>query len=137
MTAGHATIPELDKAGLRNFAFTTGAIVAVLFGLGLPYLFDFAWPRWPWIVAAVLFLWGAAAPATLRPVYRGWMRFGLLLSKITTPIILTLVYVITIIPTAVILRLARKDLLRRKFDGSESYRVKSKAPSIDNMEKPF
>lgn len=137
MTAGHVTIPELDKAGLRKFGFTTGAIVAVLFGLVLPYLFDLGWPRWPWILAAVLFAWGAIAPATLRPVYHGWMRFGLLLSKITTPIILTLVYVITIIPTAIILRLARKDLLHRKFDDSDSYRVKSKAPSIDNLEKPF
>jgi hypothetical protein len=137
MTAGNVLIPELDKAGLRNFAFTMGAIIAGLFGLALPYLFGLGWPRWPWIVAAVFFTWGAAAPTTLRPVYRGWMRFGLLLSKITTPIILTLVYVITIIPTSIILRLARKDLLHRKFDGSKSYRVKSKAPSIENMEKPF
>ena len=137
MTAGHATIPELDKAGLRKFGFTTGAIIAVLFGLVLPYLFGLGWPRWPWVLAAVLIAWGAIAPATLRPVYRGWMRFGLLLSKITTPIILTLVYLITIIPTSIILRLARKDLLRRKFDSSESYRVISKAPSVENMEKPF
>lgn len=131
------TIPELDKAGLRNFGFTMGGIIAGLFGLLLPFLFDFGWPRWPWIVGAVFIAWGAIAPTTLRLVYRGWMRFGLLISKVTTPIILTLVYVITIIPTSIILRLARKDLLRRKFDGSESYRVKSKAPSIDNMEKPF
>jgi amino acid transporter len=137
MNAGHVAIPELDKAGLRKFAFTTGTIVAVLFGLALPYLFDLNWPRWPWIIAAVLFAWGVVAPGTLRPVYYGWMRFGLVLSKITTPIILTLVYVITIIPTSIILRLARKDLLHRRFDGSESYRVISKAPSIENMEKPF
>ncbi len=137
MTAGNVTIPELDKAGLRNFGFTMGGIIAGLFGLLLPYLFDLGWPRWPWIVAAVFVAWGAAAPATLRPVYRGWMRFGLLLSKVTTPIILTFVYLITLIPTSIILRLARKDLLQRKFDGSESYRVKSKPPSIDNMEKPF
>ena len=68
MTAGNVTIPELDKAGLRKFGFTTGAIVAVLFGLVLPYLFDLAWPRWPWVIAVVLFAWGAIAPATLRPV---------------------------------------------------------------------
>ena len=137
MTADIAAIPELDKAGLRKFGFTMGAIIGVLFGLVLPYFFADSWPRWPWIIAAVFFAWGILAPTTLRPVYRGWMRFGLLLSKITTPIILTLVYVIAIIPTSIILRLARKDLLRRKFDGSESYRVESKAPSVDNLEKPF
>lgn len=137
MSAGKFEIPELDKAGLRQFGFTTGTIIAVLFGIVLPYLLDHAWPRWPWIVAAVLIAWAVVAPATLRPVYRGWMRFGLLLSKVTTPIILTLVYAIAVIPTAIFLRIFGKDLLHTKFDESPSYRVKSKAPSIDNMEKPF
>ena len=135
--AGNVLIPELDKAGLRRFGITTGAIIAVLFGLLLPYLLDHSWPRWPWIVFGVLAAWGLIAPATLRPVYRGWMRFGIALSKITTPIILTLVYIITIVPTSIILRILRKDLLHRDFDESESYRVKSKQPSIDNLEKPF
>ena len=135
--AGNVLIPELDKAGLRRFGITTGAIIAVLFGLLLPYLLDHSWPRWPWIVFGVLAAWGLIAPVTLRPVYHGWMRFGLALSKITTPIILTLVYIITIVPTSLILRILRKDLLHRDFDESESYRVKSKPPSIKNMEKPF
>lgn len=137
MTAGNAAIPELDKAGLRTFGLTMGAIIAVLFGVVLPYLFGRGWPLWPWIVAAVFFAWGVIVPATLRPVYRGWMRFGLLLSKVTTPIILTLVYVVAVVPTAIILRLAQKDPLQRKFDDAESYRVESKPPSIDNLEKPY
>ena len=44
-------IPELDRAGLRKFGLTTGAIVALLFGLFLPWLFDFGLPRWPWMLA--------------------------------------------------------------------------------------
>ncbi|NIV18509.1 MAG: sxtJ [Woeseiaceae bacterium] len=130
-------IPELDSSGLRRFGFTTGAIVAVLFGVLLPYLFEHAWPRWPWVLAAILFSWATVAPGTLRLVYRGWMRIGLLIGKIMTPVILTLVYVIAVIPTAIILRISGKDLLHRDFDDSPSYRVESKEPSIDNMEKPF
>ena len=130
-------IPELDKSGLRQFGLTTGAIVAVLFGILMPYLFDHAWPRWPWIVAAILFSWAVVAPATLRLVYRSWMRIGLLIGKIMTPIILTLVYVIAVIPTSLILKISGKELLHRGFDDSPSYRVESKEPSIDNMEKPF
>ena len=137
MSMSASDIPELDTKGLRSFGFTTGTIVAVLFGLIFPYLIGHAWPKWPWIVAGILFLWAAAIPATLRPVYHGWMRIGLLLGKITTPIILTLVYAIAVIPTALFLRLFRKDLLHRKFDGSSSYRVESKEPSVGNMEKPY
>jgi len=137
MALSASDIPELDTKGLRSFGFTTGTIVAVLFGLVLPYLIGHAWPKWPWIVAGILFLWAAAIPTTLRPVYHGWMRIGLLLGKITTPIILTLVYAISVIPTSLFLRLFRKDLLHRKFDDSSSYRVESKEPSVGNMEKPY
>lgn len=137
MTMSASNIPELDTKGLREFGLTTGAIVAVLFGLGFPYLFERPWPVWPWAVAGVLAVWAVILPNTLRPVYRGWMRIGLLLGKITTPIILTLVYAIAIIPTAIILRILGKDFMHRKFDQSKSYRVKSKNPSVTNMEKPY
>jgi hypothetical protein len=43
-------IPELDKAGLRRFGLTTGIIVAVLFGIVLPWVFNLGWPTWPWMV---------------------------------------------------------------------------------------
>lgn len=137
MTMSASNIPELDTKGLREFGLTTGAIVAVLFGLGFPYLFERPWPVWPWAVAGILAVWAVILPNTLRPVYRGWMRIGLLLGKITTPIILTLVYAIAIIPTAIILRILGKDFMHRKFDQSKSYRVKSKNPSVTNMEKPY
>ena len=130
-------IPELDKSGLRQFGLTTGAIVAGLFGIVIPYLFDVPWPLWPWLIFAVLASWALIAPTSLRLVYQGWMRFGMLLGKITTPIILTLLFLITIVPGALLLRLFRKDPMRRSLDGSASYRVKAKQPSVQNLEKPY
>lgn len=133
-----AEIPELDNSGLRSFGLTTGAIIAVLFGLLLPYLFGATWPVWPWIIFAVLAVWALVAPSTLNPVYRGWMRFGLALSKITTPIILTLVFVIAILPASIMLRLLSKDPMRRTFDDSaDTYRIQSRRPSVENLEKPY
>ena len=130
-------IPELDKKGLRHFGLTTGAIVAGLFGVVFPYVFNLSWPLWPWIIFAVLASWALIAPSSLRPVYRGWMRFGMLLGRITTPIILTLLFLITILPGALLLRLFGKDPMRRSFDDSSSYRVRSTQPSIQNLEKPY
>lgn len=130
-------IPVLDKAGLRQFGLTTGAIVAVLFGLAFPYFLEFSWPVWPWIVFAILGVWGIVAPTSLGPVYRGWMHFGMLLGKITTPIILTLLFLVAILPGALIMRLFRNDPMRRSFDESTTYRVDSKQPSSENLEKPY
>lgn len=137
MALHESDIPELDKSGLRRFGITTGGILAVIFGILVPYLLDHAWPLWPWIVAAILTGWALVAPTTLNPVYRGWMRFGLLASKVVTPIILTVAYVVTVIPTSIVLAIMRKDAMRRKFDAGPSYRVQSKQPSVDNMEKPY
>lgn len=130
-------IPVLDRNGLRKFGLTTGAIVAILFGILFPYFLNLAWPLWPWIVFAVLGIWAVTAPSSLEPVYRGWMRFGMLLGKITTPIILTLLFLITILPGAIVMRLFGKDPMRRGFDDSASYRVVTKQPSVDNLEKPY
>lgn len=130
-------IPELDTRGLREFGLTTGAILAALFGGVFPYILDRPWPIWPWVVFAVLASWAIVAPNTLKPLYHGWMRLGMLLGKVTTPIIMTLVFAITIIPMALLLRIFRRDFMRRNFDESPSYRVKSRQPSVENMEKPY
>ena len=137
MSAAHV-IPELDRSGLRRFGITTGAIVAGLFGLFFPWLFESALPLWPWVVFGVLAGWGLLAPATLKPVYRGWMRFGLLLSKITTPIIMGVVFFLIVMPFGFALRLLGKDPLRRRLDeAAQSYRIKSEKPPKENLENPF
>ena len=65
--------------------------IAVLFGLGFPWLLDRPLPWWPWLVAAVFLIWSLAAPTTLNPVYRVWMRFGFVLNAIMSRVVLALV----------------------------------------------
>ena len=131
-------IPELDAAGLRRFALTTAALVAALFGLLLPWLLSMHWPIWPWPVAGVLGLWGLIAPRSLRPVYYGWMRFGLLLSRVTTPLILSLVYLLLFVPAGLLMRLLGTDPMQRRLDTkAETYRKPSQAAASDTLERPY
>ena len=131
-------IPELDRKGLRDFGLVTGGILAVLFGVFFPWLFDRAWPRWPWIVFAVLAGLGLMAPLLLRPVYHVWMRLGLLLNRITTPLILGILFYVMISPIALLRRLWSKDAMARRFDtNASSYRVPSEAKPIKQLERPF
>ena len=131
-------IPELDNAGLRQFAITTGGVIALLFGIAFPWLFERGYPLWPWLIFAALTVWGVVASNTIRPVYFGWMKFALVLSKITTPIILGIVFVVVFIPVSLIFRLLGKDPMRRKGKKmSESYKLQSKKPAEGNLERPF
>jgi len=135
---GGDRIPELDAGGLRRFGLTTGALLAGLFGVILPWVFGRGFPVWPWAVAAVLGAWSVVSPRTLGPVYRGWMRIGLLLSRVTTPAILAIVYFLLFTPVAVFMRLFGRDALARRPDArAASYRVASARRSPTHMEKPF
>jgi len=137
MSVGHE-IPELDARGLRRFGLTTGAIVAVLFGAFFPWIFERAFPTWPWIVCGVLGLWAVAAPSTLRVVYQGWMRLGLLLNRVTTPIVIGVLFVVVIVPIALVMRVAKSDPMRRELDRTATtYRVPSRKPPRENLERPF
>lgn len=131
-------IPELDRAGLRKFGLTTGAIVAVLFGLLIPWLISADNPLWPWLIAAPLVLWALVAPATLNPVYRGWMRVGGMIGAVTNRLILGIVFFLILLPMGVIMRLLGRDTMARKFDAHlPSYRIPSRRRSEKNMERPF
>ena len=138
MAALPHAIPELDRKGLRDFGLTTGAIVAGLFGAFFPWVFERAFPMWPWIILAVLGGWALVAPTSLRPVYRGWMRFGLLLSRVTTPIIMGALFFVVIVPVGFLMRLAKNDPLHRRFDPSATtYRTETKAQPRENLERPY
>jgi len=137
LTDLHA-IPELDRRGLREFGLVTGGMVAALFGLLLPWLFGFSFPKWPWLVFAVLSIWSIAAPDSLKPVHYWWMRFALRLSKITTPIILGVVFYTMFVSFGLVMRIAGRDPMRRSLDDSlDSYRVQSKKTDVSSLEKPF
>ena len=138
MSEWNSPIPELDAKGLREFGFTMAAAIVVIFGLLLPWWFDRSWPVWPWGVAAMVVAWSILAPRTLRPVYRGWMTFGRTMGRIITPVLLTLTFFITIVPTGLVMRAMGKDPMRRRFDpAAESYLVTSEAPPRDRLERPF
>ncbi len=91
-------IEELGSRGLRNFGFTTGLIVVVLFGLLLPWLFSASFPVWPWLIAVSLWLLALVFPMALNPVYKGWMKFGNIAGGINSRIILSVLFYFIVFP---------------------------------------
>lgn len=131
-------IPELDRSGLRKFGITTGAMVVALFGLFFPWLLDVDYPWWPWVLLFVLTIWGVVAPVTLRPVYLVWMRFGLLMSRVTAPLVLGIVFFGVVLPMGLVMQLFGRDPMARDLSETmDTYRVESDKPPIKNIERPF
>lgn len=127
-----------DKKELRNFGFVTGGITPVVFGLLLPWLFNHDFPKWPWIIGAVLVIWGLAIPLTLKPVYHVWMTIGLCLGWINTRIILSIMFYLIILPVGVVMRMFGKDPMARKITKNQkSYRITSSDPDKTHVERPY
>jgi hypothetical protein len=132
------SIPELDRNGLRKFGVTTGAIVAGLFGIFFPWLLKAGFVLWPWVLFAVLAIWGLVAPMSLRPVYQGWMKFGLFMSRFTTPLIMGLVFFVVITPAALVMKIMGKDPMKRALTQDHTtYRVASSKAARESIERPY
>lgn len=87
----------------RKFGFTVGAAFAVLSGLAWWADHPVAWKVFA-VVGGALLVAGAISPTYLGPVQRKWMSFAHLLSKITTPVFMSIVYFLVITPIALIRR---------------------------------
>lgn len=130
--------PPLARKGLREFGLTSGAVVAGLFGLLLPWLFGHQMPVWPWPVAGVLCVWALTAPSSLRPVYRGWMAIGHVLGIVNTRIVLAILFFVVFVPVALVFKVARHDPMARAIDKrTATYRTPSRPRGTDHMERPF
>jgi hypothetical protein len=66
------------------------------------------------------------------------MRFGLLASRVTTPLLLGIVFFFMISPMAMVRRLRGKDPMQRTLDPKrDSYRVQSARSRREKLERPF
>lgn len=133
-------IPELDTKGLRQFGLILGGIFCFLFGLLLPWLWDWkSLPNWIFIgIGIVIIIWALLAPDSMRTLYNGWMRIALLIGNTVNMFILAIVFYLVIMPMGLFMRVLGKDPLRLKLDHqTKSYRVESKVNPKSHMERPF
>jgi len=96
-------------------------------------------PRWTFVVAAaILLVIAIARPHLLEPLNHMWFRLSIILGRITTPIIMGLLFVVVVTPMAFFLRLLGKDLLGLLPDRSvQSYWTPRDPLDADSMRHLF
>jgi hypothetical protein len=74
----------------------------------------------------VVSLW---VPRILRPLNRIWLKIGLLLNKVVSPIVLGIVFFGVLTPLGAVLRMRGKDPLRLRFEkDAPSYWIMRQPP---------
>ena len=75
----------------------------------------FAYP-WLLALAALTAAVTVVRDQWLEPLNRAWMRFGALLHHIVSPVVLGLIYFAVFTPVALVMRLAGRDAMARRFE---------------------
>lgn len=120
-------VEEIERGSNRSF----GLVFVVVFGLIAAYSAWRGGASWPWWAAAagMFALVTLLMPDILEPLNRLWMRLALALSKIVTPVVMAVLFFGTVLPTGLIMRLLRKDLLRLRWDrNAPSYWIERQPP---------
>jgi hypothetical protein len=87
-------------------------------------------------VGALLFLAGLVIPGRLGPLYRGWMGIAALLSRVTTPVVVAVMYYLMITPVGFLRRaFAGNPLVAR--EGATGFWVVREQPGSRSMLRQF
>ncbi len=106
-----------ERRDIRIVFLIFSAIFAVL-----------AWRHYPSIlsnvfmgIVLVILPLVAFAPTLLRPVFNLWLRIAHAIGWFNTQLLLSIVFILVFIPTGLIMRLFRKDPMKRKMLAEGTY----------------
>ena len=84
---------------------------------------------WSLIISFLFLFLGLLNSKILTPLNKLWFKFGILLGKIVSPIIMGIIFFLVVTPIGLLMRLFGKDVLNLKLNKNESsYWVKKVGP---------
>lgn len=129
---------HVEGSSNRSFGLVFAAVFAII---ALWPLLDRAAPRaWALGVSAAFVVAAWLVPGVLAWPNRQWMKLGLLLGRIVSPVALGILFYGVFAPMGLVMRLAGKDPLRTRRDGgAPSYWIERRPPGPppDSMTNQF
>ena len=122
-------MPNLENHKIpsnKNFGIV---FFLVFFFIALyPLFFEEGIRIWSLLISLIFLVLGLINSKILTPLNRIWFKFGIILGKIISPIIMGIIFFLVVTPTGLIMRLLGKDLLNLKYNKNQSYWIEKKGP---------
>ena len=83
---------------------------------------------WSLVIAIIFLALGLINSKVLTPLNKLWFKFGLLLGRIVSPIIMAVIFFLVVTHTALSMRIIGKDLLNLKLKKNKSYWIEKTGP---------
>lgn len=127
---------EIKQASERQFGLVFG-----FFFLCLALYFAFLESSLFWkfgIVSILFFVVAFCTPKVLAPLNKVWMKIGMILGGIVSPIVMSLIFYCVLMPIGLCLRVTGVDSLNLKDSSSkDTYWVKKEKNSQSSMKDQF
>ena len=88
------------------------------------------------LLSVIFLILGLINSKILTPLNILWFKFGMLLGRIISPIIMGMVFFFVVTTTGLLMKLFNKDLLRLKKKDTKSYWI-TKSNEKSNMKNQF
>ena len=98
----------------RNFGIVF-FVVFLLISL-YPLINDYNIRIWSLVVSLIFLILGILNSSLLTPLNKVWFKFGLLLGRIISPIVMGIIFFLVVTPIGLLMRFLQKDLLNLKCE---------------------
>ena len=119
------------KRDTRTSNRATGLVFAAVFAIIAlwPLWKSGAVREWALIAAAAIAIVALAIPRALGSLSWAWHGLGLVMHRVMNPLVMGLLFYLTVTPTGLLMRLFGKDPLRLRFDPeAKSYWIERRPP---------
>ena len=117
---------EIKLPSNRNFGIVFFIVFLIIALYPLTYSEEIR--IWSSIISLIFLVLGLLNSKILTPLNKLWFKFGILLGKIISPLIMGIIFFLVVTPIGLIMRLFRKDVLNLKYNKSQSYWVEKNGP---------
>ena len=91
---------------------------------------------WSLIISFIFLILGMINSSILTPLNILWFKFGILLGNIISPIVMAIVFFGVVLPTGIVMKILRKDLIGLKKNNKNTYWIEKKA-KMTSMKNQF
>ena len=130
-------LSDIELPSNKKFGFFCTFVFAILAFYFL-FIDSILWAQALAILAAFFLLITVIIPQVLLPLNKLWMRLGLLLGMIVSPIVLGIIFFGLVTPYGVVMRMFGRDELRLKFTKKSSHWIsRSESIKSDSFKNQF
>ena len=83
---------------------------------------------WSLIISIIFLTLGLLNSKLLAPLNKIWFKFGILLGRIVSPLVMGIIFFFVVTPIGILMRILKKDLLNLKFNKKTTYWIEKNDP---------